>query len=297
MNMRRNSSAFETVESNNVKREVPMRRRKSLLAIWLSALLIVSQVKAITYGFVDTNNTFRNVGAFIVKVDGHNFPICSGTLIASNVFLTASHCTAAVEFFGLTAYVSFDPVITDSSTLIPVASIVTNPEFSRRQDDPGDIGALILAVNAETVYPGITPAVLPALNLLDQLAAGNGLHNATFTPVGYGVQERVVGGGPPTFTDEQPVRRRFALSSFLALNQAYMRLSQNPATGDSGTCFGDSGGPNFLSQNGTQVLAAITIRGDAVCRATNVVYRTDTESARRFFGYLISTYGVTIALP
>lgn len=47
-----------------------------------------------------------------------------------------------------------------------------------------------------------------------------------------------------------------------------------------GTCYGDSGGPNLLG--GTDVVAAITITGDAVCRATNVTYRLDTVSARTF---------------
>jgi hypothetical protein len=54
----------------------------------------------------------------------------------------------------------------------------------------------------------------------------------------------------------------------------------NPSTGNGGTCYGDSGGPNFLGD--TNVIAAITITGDAVCRATNVDYRLDTASARAF---------------
>jgi hypothetical protein len=52
------------------------------------------------------------------------------------------------------------------------------------------------------------------------------------------------------------------------------------------TCYGDSGGPNFLGD--TNVIAAITITGDAVCRATNVDYRLDTESARSFLGQYVA---------
>ena len=99
---------------------------------------------------------------------------------------------------------------------------------------------------------------------------------------GYGVQDRIVGGGPPFFTDANPVYRGFAFESFLALNKGYLRLSQNPATGNGGACYGDSGGPNFLSVNGQQILVSITITGDAVCRATNVTYRLDTVSAQTF---------------
>ena len=277
-----------------------------LFALAISAMVVSStRVKAITYGFIDSNNTYSNVGAFIVKspTTGQIFPICSGTMITSKVFLTASHCTI---FYtqdlaprGFTAYVSLDGSIpfgnltSNATTLLAVSHVVTNPNYSQRQSDPGDIGALILQNNVG----GVTPATLPSCNLLDQLAAQNGLKGAIFTPVGYGVQNRVVGGGVPFFQDVNPVPRMFAFSSFNALNPAYIRLSQNPSKGDGGTCFGDSGGPNFLNVNGQQVLAAITITGDSVCRATNVDYRTDTSSAQAFFAYVNAAYGVAIPIP
>jgi hypothetical protein len=74
--------------------------------------------------------------------------------------------------------------------------------------------------------------------------------------------------------------REYAVSTLNAVGPGCLRLSQNQATGNGGTCYGDSGGPNFLGDTGT--IAAITITGDAVCRSTNVVYRLDTESARAF---------------
>lgn len=276
-----------------------------LLTIFCTALLIApSRSRAITYGFVDSNNTYSNAGAFIVKSPstGQIFPICSGTLITPNVFLTASHCTA---FFtndlaprGFTAYVSFDGSIpfgnltSNKTKLLTVRFVVTNPNFNQSQSDSGDIGALVLDSNVR----GVTPATLPTCGLLDQLAAQNGLKNAVFTPVGYGLQNRVVGGGVPFFQDVNPIPRMFAFSSFHSLNGGYLRLSQNPATGDGGTCFGDSGGPNFLTVNGQQILAAITITGDAVCRATNVDYRLDTASAQAFFAYVNATFGTQIPI-
>ena len=53
-----------------------------------------------------------------------------------------------------------------------------------------------------------------------------------------------------------------------------------PVPGDGGTCYGDSGGPNFLGT--PNIVAATTITGDSVCRSTNVDYRLDTASARNF---------------
>src|ERR1044071_4071275 len=87
------------------------------LSLVCGSLLLAPRTSAITYGFVDSNNTYRNTGAFIVKSSstGQIFPICSGTLITPNVFLTASHCTIYYQQelapVGYVAYVSLDPSI------------------------------------------------------------------------------------------------------------------------------------------------------------------------------------------
>ena len=54
-------------------------------------------------------------------------------------------------------------------------------------------------------------------------------------------------------------------------------------------CYGDSGGPNFLGAGPTEtdIVAATTITGDFMCRATNVVYRLDTASARGFLSQFV----------
>lgn len=276
-----------------------------LLVMFAAGLLIAPpRSRAITYGFVDSNNTYSNTGAFIVKSPstGQIFPICSGTLITPNVFLTASHCTAyftaELAPAGYVAYVSFDKSIpfgsltTSKTKLLAVSQVVTNPNYNQSQSDSGDIGALILSANVR----GLTPATLPACGLLDQLHAQNGLQDAIFTAAGYGLQNRVVGGGVPYFQDANPIPRMYAFSGFNSLNGGYIRLSQNPSTGNGGTCFGDSGGPDFLPLNGELILAAITITGDSVCRSTNVDYRLDTASAQGFFAYVNAVYGTHIPI-
>ena len=283
-----------------------MKRLICFFAVIVSLLLslVLPKASAITYGFVDSSNTFRNTGAFIVKSPetGQIFPICSGTMITANVFLTASHCTAfytqdlAPE--GFVAYVSLDQSIpfgdltSSKTTLLPVAHVVTNPNYNPSQSDSGDIAVLIL----ERGVRGVTPATLPACGLLDQLVAQNGLKSAVFTNVGYGVQNRVVGGGVPFFQDLNPIPRMFSFSSFNSLNGGYLRLSQNASTGNGGTCFGDSGGPNFLTVDGQQVIISITITGDTACRSTNVVYRLDTVSAQGFLAYVNAAFGTTIPI-
>jgi hypothetical protein len=274
------------------------------LSLICGSLLLAPRTSAITYGFVDTNNTFRNTGAFVVKLSstGQVFPICSGTLITSNVFLTASHCTVfytqELAPAGYVAYVSLDQSLpfgdltSNKTQLLPVAQVVSNPGYNQSQSDSGDIAVLILARGVR----GVTPATLPACGLLDRLVAQNGLKMAVFTSAGYGVQNRVVGGGVPFFQDLNPVPRMFAFSSFNSLNEGYLRLSQNPSTGNGGTCFGDSGGPNFFTVNGQPLIVAITITGDSVCRSTNVDYRLDTISAQAFLAYVNASFGTSIPI-
>lgn len=274
-----------------------------VLSVICGSLLVPPRTEAITYGFVDSSNAFRNTGAFIVKTtNGEIFPICSGTLITPNVFLTASHCTLfytqELAKEGDVAYVSLDQSIpfgsltSNKTELLPVAHVVTNPNYNQSQSDSGDIGVLILDRNVR----GVTPATLPACGLLDQLVAQNGLKTAKFTNAGYGVQNRVVSGGVPFFQDLNPIPRMFSFSSFNSLNGGYLRLSQNNSTGNGGTCFGDSGGPNFLTVNGQQLIVAITITGDSVCRSTNVDYRLDTVSAQGFLAYVNAAFGTTIPI-
>lgn len=169
-----------------------------------------------------------------------------------------------------------DPVT--ASTNLVHGTWVTNPGFNQRQSDPGDLAVILLDGDIE----GISPASLPTAGLFDQLAAKNGLKGQEFTAVGYGTEQQQNGGGPPSFPFDGV--RKQSISSFSALNKAWLRLSQNPATGDAGTCYGDSGGPNFLEAGAseTDIIAAVTVTGDAPCRATNVVYRLDTAAARAF---------------
>jgi hypothetical protein len=76
-----------------------------------------------------------------------------------------------------------------------------------------------------------------------------------------------------------------ATGTLNSVNKSWLRISMNPATGNGGTCYGDSGGPNFLGT--TDIVAAITITGDAVCRSTNVDSRLDTASARAFLSQYV----------
>ena len=251
-----------------------------LMAALLTLLLGVVPAQAITYGTPDGNG-HPNVVAIIVEFNGQKSTFCSGTLISPTVFLTAAHCTSYLESLGISeVWVTFDSEFTDTSKLVP-GTMHTNPGYNQRQSDTGDIAVLVL----DRAVRDLTPAKLPTAGLLDRLSAQNGLHGQQFTAVGYGVTESTTGGGPPQFGDNLN-RRLVATSTFDALNSTFLRLSQNNATDDGGTCYDDSGGPNFLGTS--NLIAAITITGDAQCVATNVDYRLDTTSARTFLGQYVT---------
>jgi hypothetical protein len=88
--------------------------------------------------------------------------------------------------------------------------------------------------------------------------------------------------------------RRLVLTSHLPLRypvtNAWLKISMNPAHGDGGTCYGDSGGPNFSGAGDTEtnIVAGTTITGDFMCRATNVDYRMDTPSAWSFLEQFVT---------
>ena len=228
---------------------------------------------AITYGQFD-GNRHPQVGALVGEFSSGTFPYCSGTLISPTVFLTAAHCDLGTS----RVFVTFDPKFSSKSKL-HAGTFYYDPAYNFRQDDTHDIAVVVF----DKPVNGITPARLPEAGQLDSLSV-----NQKFTVVGYGGQEPVNQPGGPVigFLDT----REFSVASLNAVNPTWLRLSQNPATGDSGACYGDSGGPNFLGAGAaeTNIVAGTTITGDALCKATNVTYRTDTPSARNFLSGFVT---------
>lgn len=254
-------------------------RRLVAAAAAVAALAGAGSVLAITYGRPD-GDAHPNVGALVAeKSPGDLRLVCSGSLLSPTVFVTAGHCTDFLAGQGITrVFVTFDPAFTPSSTLHP-GTYVTNPDFRKVADD-ADIAVVLLASPIDS----IAPARLPSAGLLDALQDQHALKDATFTVVGYGVPE------PPPGTKKHdfpaPGDRRFATAGFNALTKQYLHVSQNPALGFGGSCYGDSGAPDFVGT--TDMIAAIAITGDTYCRSSSDDYRLDTPAARAFLGQFVS---------
>jgi secreted trypsin-like serine protease len=245
-----------------------MMGRVFAAAAVLGALVFAAPAGAITNGAPD-GNRHPNVGGLVAPTaysDG-TWLYCSGTLIAPQVFLTAAHCGDADTE---RVRVTFDTAYEDGDAVY-AGTFHRDPLYGHDQSDPHDIAVVVL----DKAVKGIAAAKLPAAGSLSGLPASQ-----QFTSVGYGAFEVTnEPGGHQYFYDDV---RMFATGTLNSINKSWLRISMNPSTGNGGTCYGDSGGPNFLGDTG--VIAATTITGDAVCRSTNVDYRLDTASARAFLG-------------
>jgi hypothetical protein len=252
-------------------------------------MLAVLPAQAITDGQPDGNG-HPNVGLMVIHF-GTSAPqrLCSGELIAPTQFLTAAHCTAffinnpSAQIDGVTFDPTYDP--NTSSTVIPAASFTVDPSFGKDLSDLHDLSVITLARPVAA-----TPVVLPTAGLLDRLAAQGGLRGQDFTRVGYGATGFAFGDGRPTPVDFDAAVRRVATSPFMALEPNVLRLLGNPnATGEGGTCVGDSGSASYLNVAGTDVAVAIaSLGGDRRCVANDSTYRLDTPSARAFLGQFVS---------
>lgn len=275
------------------------RRRVVTTAAVLILLVIAAlPAMAITHGEPDGNG-HPNVGAIVVDIPGEGLmQICSGTLIAPTVFLTATHCTVYLDELlpanpGAQMLVTFDPTIDPAGTFY-TGDYYGNPAYNGLLNGGGggpgghsdlhDVAVILL----DSAPPGITPASLPTAGLLDQLQADHVLKDTRFTAVGYGaVRETNQTGFAGILAN---LDRNRAEQGFLALTPAWLTLPMTPANGNGGTCYGDSGGPHFIHLDGveTDIVASITVTGDMPCVATDKTYRIDTESARSFLGQFVA---------
>ncbi|MBA9004190.1 trypsin-like serine protease [Thermomonospora cellulosilytica] len=250
------------------------------------------------------------VGALVVQYDRDGDPgtpdvvrwTCSGTMISADVFLTAAHCTVGRPA-GTRFYVSLAQDVQgaiDASNALggtpeQIAARVgvegtahSDPAYPGTQSDSHDIAVITFdrRQSAELARRwSFTPATLPGRGQLSALGS-RALDDRPWLVVGYGTQEAV--NGPGGHTHPGGGVRMKATLDFNAINPTWVRLAMNESRELGGACYGDSGGPNFVELDGRLVLAGTTITGDVPCKATNVTYRTDSDSARTFLGRFVT---------
>jgi secreted trypsin-like serine protease len=250
-----------------------MVKNLTLLGALVIALVFSAiPAAAVTDGELDGNG-HPYVGLMVAQ-DAKKNPLwrCSGTLISARLFLTAGHCTEApakhVEIWFAADVESGIPANGYPNKGDVGGTPYTHPDYNPNAFFIRDLGVVVLDKAVTMSKYG----ALPKQDQLDKLSPGS---NTIFTAVGYGLQQ--------SFPDaaswkEHNVRVRMVSTPHLIqinggiVGDFSLLLSNNTATG--GTCFGDSGGPNFVGRS--NVIGGVTSFGlNVTCAGTGGVYRVD----------------------
>jgi len=262
-----------------------MKKIALILAIVvLLTLALAGTALAITDGELDGDG-HPYVVLLLMDVGGEPAYRCSATLLSPTVVLTAGHCTSNYPdepFTGMRVFTESDVQNGDNTypygggpNSVEAASWYTHPLYETAPFFVHDVGVVILE---EPIYLDEYGA-LPTVDQLDVLKTRRGKQDTTFTSVGYGLQQI-----NPVFVQSEKIRM-VANPRLIQINvpgftgDFSLLLSNNHATG--GTCFGDSGGPNFLSDSNT--VAGVTSFGiNGNCAGTGGVFRMDRQDVLDF---------------
>lgn len=254
-------------------------RRGSLPALVAGLILLGAQpAAAITFGTPTGPGAYGNVGAMVVTVDTERYQVCSGSLIAAGsatedaAFLTAAHCVVGFEdlFASGDVFVNFRHDLAAAGD-IAVSDVHVHPRYRHDRANPHDLA--VLEVDAS-----LAPDVALAVAGEGYLGSVTRLRSRTFVAVGFGLVRDAKQAGPLALAEAS--ERMSVEQRVQSLTRAWVTFSQNPSTGNGGSCSGDSGGPHLRA--GTNIIVSITVTGDRFCRATDTTYRLDTSAAHDF---------------
>ena len=271
-------------------------RRIVLLTLAAVFGVVLVRPQAVTDGTLD-GNTHPAVVLLLMEIGGEPAFRCSATLLSPTVVLTAGHCTNDFPdepYSGMRVFTESDvqagigvsnnyPFAGPNS--VEAISWAAHPLYETAPFFVHDVGVVVLS-GAGVILPASQYGKLPTVDQLDHLKTRRGQQDTSFTAVGYGLQESFP--DQASFLASNTRTRYMATPQLLQINTGFtgpgsLLLSNNHATG--GTCFGDSGGPNFLGSGSseTKTVAAVTSFGiNGNCAGTGGVFRIDRQDVLDF---------------
>jgi secreted trypsin-like serine protease len=185
---------------------------------------------------------------------------CSGTLIGSDMVLTAGHCSEIEPVRIVADTIDF----TRGGVEVDVAQTIVHPDWTSMND----AALLVLA----TPVPGVAPRAIGAACTFDAFTAGSPVELVGFGRTNAGantlLQQASVPVTDPACTDGNGCRASIAPGGEFV------------AGGDGvDTCNGDSGGPVYFATPRGEVVVGVVSRGladtDGACGGGGIYERTD----------------------
>ncbi len=186
--------------------------------------------------------------------------LCTGTLIASKIVVTAAHCISP-----------YDPpkwFYMGSSIKSPTS--IMNVDKSIRHPDYGTGYSLNAQIHQHDIAVLVLKTAAPATPMPYRTASVNNLKGQPITFVGFGKSSIY-----NDYSSGTKMKVTVTMGDVTTPGFWNYTTSSNPKN----TCVGDSGGPAFHNNNGVEEIVGVVSSGDADCVQTGFNTRIDTHAA------------------
>jgi V8-like Glu-specific endopeptidase len=197
------------------------------------------------------------VAVYAQQVGATSGFLCTGSVIAPTVVLTAAHCVspsetgAGARFVVLTA----TDINKRGGQQLAVKEVHANPRWSAHDLENGHDEGIVILAQPTSLAP------LP----INRTALGPSATGAALRIVGYGLDDGVDQTGAGV--------KRQALTKLGQVESTLVEVGDHRR----GTCNGDSGGPAFMKLGGVETIVGTTSYGDETCSEGGYDARVDVD--------------------